>query len=953
MIMGGQAGGRASRWPGGSLPDEGRSLPASGRSEKGPKMAGSGIRPKGGARRLGLTIVALVSLVLSGLVFAPAADAVHDLGLFELDRNAVDMAAAGDDWDTLDGGGGSAVEFTGILEDTSSPGTQFQAGGSKDNADITDWLWKTGEPLDKDDITNAYAAAYINQVDTGGNNVGDQILYYGLDRFANNGTAQVGFWFLQDEVGLTNTPRGGGFEFAGAHQVGDVLVQSNFSQGGVIDTISVFEWVGSGGSHGELNQLTAGQDCATSGLTDDAACATVNQGNTPAPWAFTPKFGTAGTFPQGSFFEGGINITRLVPDTGCFSTFMAETRTSNPFSARLKDFVLGSFELCDIDVDKTGDELGKVGDPVDYTITVENSGAVTLFKDDISDSLLGDITIDGVDEVNDHVTSNTCGASLAPGASCEITLTYTVQEGDPDPLPNEVTVHYTGKADLSDTGVSATDNHSVNLFQPSVAVEKSGDDLSKVGDDVDYTFAVTNTSSSDSPDLVNGSITDDVLGDLLDAANPFVTSSTCSATLPTGGSCTITATRTVQQGDPDPLDNVVTVLYNPEGFPNEITASDEHSVNLFQPAIAVDKTGDELSKVGDDVNYTITLSNNSSDDTPELTCTATDSLLGEIFSGTLPPAGVVLNETRTVQEGDADPLVNTVEVSCTIAGFANVLTASDSHTTELFQPAVEVLKSGPAEARVGETVTYEFTINNLSSDDAPNLILDSVTDTVLGDLTATAAANGCDSLAFESSCSFTADYTIQPGDPDPLENTVTVLYNPDGFPNEITDEDDHSVTIRRDRVQITPTGTECEDFLAETATDLATLEVNPSGNLAPGAFIHFTQLPVGPGQTTIDVSVRSDPDAAPDPVVNEAKLYTFDGSGNCTQISNQPGVTVTVAGNVATFQLTAEAAAQYGQVVTYTKYNSPKGELGTEFIFDTEVNGSLVVTDTLVVVDDV
>jgi hypothetical protein len=285
-------------------------------------------------------------LLITSSVFA-----VHDLGLFELDRNAIDGAPAGDDWATLYGGGGSAARFTGILPDIGADGgTQFQGGGSKDNNDISQWLWKAGEPLDKDDITNAYAAAYVNTTDTGDNNVGDLIIYYGLDRFANNGSAQVGFWFFQNAIGLTGTPQSGGFKFSGVHTVGDVLVQSNFSQGGVIDSISVFEWVGSGGSHGALNLLFNAQDCSFPGLSDDPACATVNQVNTNSPWAYTPKSGTANVFPQGSFFEGGINISRLVPDAGCFTGFLAETRTSTPFDARLKDFVLGNFDLCHIKV---------------------------------------------------------------------------------------------------------------------------------------------------------------------------------------------------------------------------------------------------------------------------------------------------------------------------------------------------------------------------------------------------------------------------------------------------------------------------------------------------------------------------------------------------------------------------------------------------------------------------
>ena len=58
-----------------------------------------------------------------------------------------------------------------------------------------------------------------------------------------------------------------------------------------------------------------------------------------------------------------------------------------------------------------------------------------------------------------------------------------------------------------------------------------------------------------------------------------------------------------------------------------LTASDGHSVNLFQPSVAIVKTGDELSKVGDAVNYTITVTNTSSADSPNLTCTISDSRL--------------------------------------------------------------------------------------------------------------------------------------------------------------------------------------------------------------------------------------------------------------------------------------------------------------------------------------
>jgi hypothetical protein len=288
----------------------------------------------------------------------PSAVAVHDLGLFQLDRNALEAddggtGFTGDDWDTLFGGGGSQDSFTGILPDNAGVGTQFHGGGSKDDLDITSWLWNPGEPLDKDNITNAYAAAYTNTVDTGENDVGDLIVYFGLDRFSTAGSAQVGFWFLQDpDFGLSNISSGGGFQFTGQHQDNDILVQSNFTNGGVIANLTVFKWLA--GALVEIGTVDA-SDCVSVSDLDDPACATVNQSPTNAPWPYTPKGNESppGTFQQSAFFEGGINITRLVPDATCFANFLAETRSSTPFDARLKDFVHGTFESCEASIKTT------------------------------------------------------------------------------------------------------------------------------------------------------------------------------------------------------------------------------------------------------------------------------------------------------------------------------------------------------------------------------------------------------------------------------------------------------------------------------------------------------------------------------------------------------------------------------------------------------------------------
>ncbi|MBN1147361.1 MAG: hypothetical protein JXA78_08895, partial [Anaerolineales bacterium] len=250
----------------------------------------------------------------------------------------------------------------------------------------------------------------------------------------------------------------------------------------------------------------------------------------------------------------------------------------------------------DITLTKDGDPKSKVGDPVNYTITVENTspeGTPDLYCT-ITDAMLS---------VNESVTL----AWDAP--PYVINAEYTVPEGAPDELVNTAYVECTYIPPLDTFGIVASDDdsHTVDLFWPSVEVIKDGTTLSKVGDLVTYSFTINNTSSSDSPPLVNGTIVDNLLGDLLDPANPYVNSNTCSTTLLVGETCTITAERVVLDTDPDPLKNTVTVHYNPEGYPNDITDWDDHSVNLFQPAIELTKSGDALSKAGDDVAFTITL----------------------------------------------------------------------------------------------------------------------------------------------------------------------------------------------------------------------------------------------------------------------------------------------------------------------------------------------------------
>jgi hypothetical protein len=569
---------------------------------------------------------------------------------------------------------------------------------ASDVNEISTWDWvvvdanKPGALPPKDNTTNAYAAAYQSN--------GEMFLYFGQDRFAANGTSDIGFWFLKNETALV--PAGCSLgtigctgSFSGTHADGDVLVLSAFTNGGMVDTIEVYEWLGSGP---QLKYKGTNADCSTAAGSSAAACAIINLQDETSPWTYLAgeSGSVSGIFPPRHFFEGGVNLSTLGL-SGCFSTFLSETRSSSSLNSQLKDFALGAFNVCAIDVTKSGPELSKVGDTVVYTYTVTNSGAFPLLLRSVVDDQSGNL--------EPYATAAGCGV-LAPGASCTFQVPFVIPDGASDPFVNTVTVVYAENATATRT-FTASASFSVNLFQPSIALTKSGDTLSKVGDVVNYQITLSNTSSADTPDLICA------------VADPLLGIST-PVTLASGTSTVITAAYTVKGTDPDPLVNTVTATCSPTGFPNVLTASATHSVNLFQPSISMTKTGPAFSKAGDTASYVIMLTNTSSADTPDLVCAISDPIAGVEKVGVTLPSGAsdVTTASHTVQSSDPDPLVNTATATCSPTGFPNVLQQTASSSADLLHPSwtiSEVCTTDPVPA--GSPAGFSLVLTNTGDAD--------------------------------------------------------------------------------------------------------------------------------------------------------------------------------------------------------------------------------------------
>lgn len=419
-------------------------------------------------RHKGIKGVLICALVVMNGWFASPAWSVHDTSTFELDANVLDTGTPGDDWSTVNFNGGSAsiLARTNVKADP-APTTIFTGGGSKDDLDLSGplsgaggWKWKNGSVPDKDDITNAYAVAY--------NVGGDLVIYAGADRFDNSGDAFIGFWFFQDQVSPSGTTSGG---FTGTHKVGDVLVLANFDGGGTTVNIEVLEWVGSGGNvNGTLRRLAGGPGgtpatCGTAANDLYCGIANVTGGETPN-WPYLSKSNTT-SFPAATFFEVGINISKVFAAAGagttpCFSSFMAETRASSSVSATLKDFVLDSFPVCGIEVTKQCiNPVLASPTSIGYTVEgmVKNTGFGTLSSVALSDAPqpLGAITYHGCDAgglpTGSAISFN---GTINPLASvCYRSSIVTTNNGEDDTITATAS---TGSATVSDTATADCPN---------------------------------------------------------------------------------------------------------------------------------------------------------------------------------------------------------------------------------------------------------------------------------------------------------------------------------------------------------------------------------------------------------------------------------------------------------------------------------------------------------------
>ena len=294
---------------------------------------------------------------------------------------------------------------------------------------------------------------------------------------------------------------------AAQHSVGDVLVQIDFENGGTDPIARVYEWDGSG-----IDLVSSGTTCA--GIGGGDRCAISNTAHHLQRLAVRPEDrARTTTYAAGHFVEGGINLTDLGLDDGCFATFFAETRSSQSEDSTLSDYGFGSFPLCvtpDIATQVKNDQG-------------QGSGAITINK---GESVTDHVVVSGSKGVaTGTVDMFVCG----PTQSAQSCSSGGTQVGNDIPLvdgaadsesftPDAIgwycfRAEYTPAAGSKYLAASHTNSTSecVRVKPADVRIVKTPNDgTASAGEDISFTLQWGNVGEGKATGVV---VTDDLPGD--------------------------------------------------------------------------------------------------------------------------------------------------------------------------------------------------------------------------------------------------------------------------------------------------------------------------------------------------------------------------------------------------------------------------------------------------------
>ena len=368
-----------------------------------------------------------------------------------------------------------------------------------------------------------------------------------------------------------------------------------------------------------------------------------------------------------------------------------------------------------LSIEKTVDkENANIGDTLNYTITITNTGAVTLTNVTYDDPLLHKTGIAAPE------------TTLAPNASTTIHLSYgplTEADAIAGRIVNTTTAHATPPAGVDDPESPSDSATSTVSANPAISIEKSVEpariENAKVGDEVEWSFTVTNTG-----DVTLSSIS--VADEMLASRNIAITG--LPNTLDPNGSTTVKVRMPLTQQDIDSghVDNTsIASGIDPVSSTETFSDPDDAQVVIQRnPALSIEKTADKQNaNIGDTITYTITVKNTGNVTLAPVT--VSDPLCGVdsfTIAETLAPGQSASTTCSyspvTEQDAIAENVVNTASAhGVPPTGIDPPQDPTDTATTEISShPAISIVKiADPTRidpAKAGDAVTWSFEVEN-------------------------------------------------------------------------------------------------------------------------------------------------------------------------------------------------------------------------------------------------
>jgi uncharacterized repeat protein (TIGR01451 family) len=315
---------------------------------------------------------------------------------------------------------------------------------------------------------------------------------------------------------------------------------------------------------------------------------------------------------------------------------------------------------------KLGPDSARVGDTVAFTFTLSNvdteGDGSSIGNLIVSDTLAGPALYLAGD-ANDN-------QQLDAGEQWSYHAHYTIPPTAPVRITN--TVFATGY-DWDDDQVTSSDSHSMTVEHfPTIYVSKRGPLTARLGDTVVYTITLANVSFTPTSLEVyaagDGSpISSIVVTDSLATPVSYVGGDNDNQLLERGEIWIYTASHTIQDTDPDPLTNTVTVTGRSANM-DPISETARHSLDIeYSPALEIATQGPTLASIGEHVILTYTVHHDvqRGDGSAVTQINLTDTLDIPIYvSGDNGDDVLELGETwlytstYTIRRSDPNPLVS-------------------------------------------------------------------------------------------------------------------------------------------------------------------------------------------------------------------------------------------------------------------------------------------------------